>query len=125
MRKRRKELGDRAIGSEARRRCARLKRDIVYIITVQNNQDIFKTKVRGDGESSCEVRGGPLAVMNGAGAGSVSGKGRLEGLNAGAGARENRRVRDRTEARCGRTFLAGRCDTFSEGVEVSERGGQR
>ena len=37
MRKRRKELSDRAIGSEVRRRCARLKRDIVNIIKVQNN----------------------------------------------------------------------------------------
>ena len=37
MRKRRKELGDRAIGNEVRRRCARLKRDIVNIIKVQNN----------------------------------------------------------------------------------------
>ena len=37
MRKRRKELSDRAIGSEVRRRCARLKGDIVNIIKVQNN----------------------------------------------------------------------------------------
>ena len=57
MRKRRKELSDRAIGSEVRRRCARLKRDKVNIIKVKNNQDIFKSKMRGDGESSCEVRG--------------------------------------------------------------------
>ena len=96
MRKRRKELGDRAIGGEVRRRGARLKRDIVNVVKVQNNQDIFKTKIRGDGESSCEVRGGPLSVMNGAGARGVSGKGRLEGLNAWAVARENRHVRNRT-----------------------------
>ena len=96
MRQRRKELSDRAIGSEVGRRGARLKRDIVNVVTVQNNQDIFETKIRGDGKSSCEVRGGPLAVMNGAGSGGVSGKGRLEGLNAGAGARENRHVRNRT-----------------------------
>ena len=37
MRKRRKELSDRAIGNEVRRRCARLKRDIVNIVEVQNN----------------------------------------------------------------------------------------
>ena len=57
MRKRRKELGDRAIGSEIRRRGARLKRDKVNVIEVQNNQDIFVPKMRGDGKSSCEVCG--------------------------------------------------------------------
>ncbi len=34
MRKRRKELGDRSIGSEIRRRGARLKRDKVNVIEV-------------------------------------------------------------------------------------------
>ncbi len=96
MGKRRKGLCDRAIGREIRRRCARLKRDKVNVVEVKNKQDIFVTKVRGDWETSCEVRGGPLAVVNGAGAGGVSGKGRLEGLNAGAGVRENRHVRHRT-----------------------------
>jgi hypothetical protein len=59
MRKRRKELGDRAIGSEIRRRDARLKRDKdkVNVIEVQNNQDIFVPKMRRDGKSSCEVCG--------------------------------------------------------------------
>jgi len=57
MRKRRKELSDRAIGSEIRRRGARLKRDKVNVIEVQNNQDIFIPKMRGDGKSFCEVCG--------------------------------------------------------------------
>ncbi len=57
MRKGRKELGDRAIGSEIRRRGTRLKRDKVNVIEVQNNQDIFVPKMRGDGKSSCEVCG--------------------------------------------------------------------
>ncbi len=35
--------------------------------------------------------------MNGAGAGRVSRKGKLEGLSAGAGARENRHSSDRTK----------------------------
>ena len=68
MGKRRKELGDRAIGSEIGRRCARLKRDKVNVVEVKNKQDIFVPKVRGDGKTSCEVRDGPLAMMNGAGA---------------------------------------------------------
>ena len=68
MEKRRKELCDRAISSEIRRRCARLKRDKVNVVAVKNKQAIFIPKVRGDGETSCEVRGGPLAMMNGAGA---------------------------------------------------------
>ena len=74
MRKRRKELGDRAIGSEIRRRGARLKRDKVNVIEVQNNQDIFVPKMRGDGKSPCEVCGGPLTMMNGASARSISSK---------------------------------------------------
>jgi hypothetical protein len=57
MRKRRKELCDRAIGSEVRRRGARLKRDKVNVVEMKNNQDIFVPKMRGDGESSCEVCG--------------------------------------------------------------------
>ena len=55
--KRRKELCDRAIGSEIRRRGARLKRDKVNVVEMKNKQDIFVPKMRGDGESSCEVRG--------------------------------------------------------------------
>ena len=57
MRKRSKELCDRAIGSEIRRRGARLKRDKVNVVEMKNKQDISVPKMRGDGESSCEVRG--------------------------------------------------------------------
>ncbi len=57
MRKRRKELCDRAIGSEIRRRGERLKRDKVNVVEMKNKQDIFVPKMRGDGETPCEVRG--------------------------------------------------------------------
>jgi hypothetical protein len=50
--KRRKELCDRAIGSEVRRRGARHKRDKVNVVEMNNEQNIFVTKMRGDEEPS-------------------------------------------------------------------------
>jgi hypothetical protein len=49
MRERRKELCDRAVSSEIRRRGARHKRDKVYIVEMNDKQDIFVSKMREDG----------------------------------------------------------------------------
>ena len=115
MRERRKELCDRAISSEIRRRGTRHEGDKVDIIEVNNDQDIFVTKMRGDGEPSREVCGGPRTTMNSSGARGVNGKGRLDGLKTGASARDQRRGNNRTKTRR-RDCLACRGNALSQGI---------
>ncbi len=84
-----------AISSHVRSSSAGFKGNKVNVVEVDEEQDVLKAKVGGDGKLACEVSSRPLTAMDGAGTGGESGKGRLDvhktGGSNSVGERELRR----------------------------------
>ena len=90
------------------------------VVTVENEKNILVPIMRGDGETTGQIGRCPLTARNGARTGSVGRKGGGRRGKARANTRRTRPRDHQTQTRR-RDSLPRGGDTFTKGIEMSER----